>query len=308
MRIFVSGGTGFVGSYLVPYLLNSDHQVKLLVRPGVRRARSVPKEVEVIEGNPLNAGPWWERLAECDAAINLVGEPIQGRWTGSKKARIRESRLKTLSHLTDAIPENRAFTLVNTSAVGIYGDSRERTLDESAALGRDFLATVARQWERAAKKAEAKGARVVITRLGLVLGPQGGVVNEIAKAMRRLTGGILGSGQQWVSWIHQHDVARAMLFCLENSELHGPVNLSSPNPIRQGDLARTLGTLLNRPAGLPAPAFAVRMAFGEFADVLLFSQKMTPKALLDDGFSFQYPNLKAALKEIIDRDHGLVRG
>ncbi len=307
MKVFVSGGTGFVGSYLVPYLLRNGHSVMLLVRPNVNRVRSLPEGVEIVAGNPLRAGPWWQRLAECDAAINLVGEPLQGRWSAQKKTLIRNSRLITLTHLTDALPADKPFTLISASAVGVYGDGRERKLDESAPTGRDFLAGVAREWERAAELAKAKGIRVVITRLGLVLGPGGGALAEMAKAMRRKLGGVVGSGRQWVSWIHHEDLARAMLFFMAQSELQGRANLCSPNPVRQADLARGLSTLLNLPAGIPAPAFTVRLAFGEFADVLLFSQRMVPKVLLDAGFSFRYPELHAALRDCIDRQPEIFR-
>ena len=300
MKVFVAGGTGFVGSHLVPHLLHKDHQVLLLARADVHRVRSLPAGAEIVAGDPLRAGPWWQRLADCDAAINLVGEPIQGRWSDHKKALIRNSRLITLTHLTDAIPANKPFTLISASAVGVYGDGKERTLDESAPLGRDFLATVARDWERAAQQAQAKGIRVVITRLGLVLGPGGGVLEEMGNAMRRVTGGIVGSGRQWVSWIHHKDLARAVLFLLAHPELQGTVNLCCPNPVRQGDFARSLGALLHRPAGFPAPAFSIRLALGEFADVLLFSQKMVPKVLLDAGFRFRFSQLYAALRDCVD--------
>jgi uncharacterized protein (TIGR01777 family) len=263
--------------------------------------------VEIVEGNPLRAGPWWQRLAECDAAINLVGEPIQGRWSEHKKTLIRNSRLITLTNLTNAIPAAKSFTLISVSAVGVYGDGKERALDESAPLGGDFLATVARDWERAAERARTKGIRVVTTRLGLVLGPGGGVLEQMSKAMRSVMGCIVGSGRQWVSWIHQEDLARAMLFLMAHPELQGTVNLSSPNPVRQGDFARSLGALLNRPVGFPAPAFSIRLAFGEFADVLLFSQRMVPKVLLEAGFSFRFSELNAALRDSIGQLDSVVR-
>ena len=147
MQIFVAGGTGFVGSFLVLYLLQQGYNVRLLVRPDVKRRYSIPQGVEVVNGDPLRAGPWWGPLTDCDAAINLVGASIMGRWTETKKVLIRESRLSTLRHIIDAIPKNKEFTLLSASAVGIYGDAGERELNESAPMGHDFLANVAREWE-----------------------------------------------------------------------------------------------------------------------------------------------------------------
>jgi len=304
MKIFVAGGTGFVGSYLVPYLLGQGHSVKLLVRPEVERSYPIAEGVEVIEGNPVSEGPWWEQLAECDTAINLVGTPILGRWSQTQKILIRESRLATLRNLVNAIPQTRPFTLVSTSAVGFYGDAGDRELDESAPGGDDFLGHVAQDWEAAATKARSKNARVLITRFGLVLGAGGGALAEMVKTMRRYMGGILGPGTQWVSWIHQEDLARVIALLVERPELAGVFNCSSPNPVRQAELARTLAQLLNRPVGIPTPAFPVRLALGGFADAVLFSQRMVPKALLDAGFQFRYPALEEALREILQRHRG----
>lgn len=293
-----------MGSYLVPYLLGHGHSVKLLVRPEVDRPYTIAEGVEVIEGNPVFEGSWWETLGECDTAINLVGTPILGRWSQTQKVLIRESRLATLRNLVNAIPQTKPFTLLSASAVGFYGDSGDRDLDESAPGGHDFLGHLAHDWEAAATNARGKNARVLITRFGLVLGAGGGVLAEMVKTMRRYMGGILGPGTQWVSWIHQEDLARVIAFLLERPKLGGVFNCSSPNPVRQADLARTLGHLLHRPVGIPAPAFTVRLALGGFADAVLFSQKMVPKALLEAGFQFRYPALEEALREILERHQG----
>ncbi len=303
MNIFVAGGTGFVGSFLVPYLLRQGHNVQLLIRPNISRRYSIPRGAEVVNGDPLRKGPWWDALTNCEAAINLVGESVTGRWTDKKKALIRESRLSALWRLIDAIPKNKEFTLLSASAVGIYGDAGERELDESAPIGHDFLANVAREWEGLALRAKSNGTRVIVTRFGVVLGPRGGVVEEMAKGMKRFVGGILGPGTQWVSWIHQADLARAICFLLENPDSAGTYNVCSPNPVRQADLARNLGRLINRQPGFPNPVSMVRLALGGFADVVLSSQKMVPKALLDTGFSFRFPTLEEALNEIVSHEN-----
>lgn len=298
MRIFMTGGTGFVGSPLTSHLLAAGHEVCLLLRPG-DRVRHSASGLEVVEGDPLRPGTWWDRVATCQAAINLAGEPILGRWTEDKKRRIRESRVLTTRNLVEAIPSDEGFTLLSTSAVGIYGDAGERELDEKAPFGFDFLAKVAQEWEAEALVAQSKGARTVITRFAVVLGPDGGALEQMRKATERIAGGPLGSGRQWFSWIHRKDLQRAISFLLERSDLSGPFNLGAPNPVRQIDAARAIAKCLHRRAFLPAPAFALRLVLGDFADTLLFSQKMLPTRLLAAGFSFEYPEFQTALADAL---------
>lgn len=301
MQIFVTGGSGFVGSHLVPHLVQAGHGVTLLLRPKPGRRLALPDGVRVVEGDPMRAGPWREALGECDAAVNLIGEQIHGRWTAAKKARLRETRLLPLRHLCAAIPRGREFTLLSASAVGYYGSPGEREIDEGAPAGSDFLARLAREWEAQALAAEAAGARVIITRLAMVLGAHGGALPEMIRQMHKLTGGIIGSGRQWVSWIHEDDVARAVCHLLQRRESRGAYNLGSPRPVRQIELAGTLGRLIGRPAGMPTPAAMLRLAVGEFAEVLLASQRMQPRRLLEEGFEFRYPELREALQEILQR-------
>lgn len=298
MKILVTGGTGFIGSQLVPFLLDRKHEITLLVRP-VERQSPLPEGVRVAEGDPSRVGAWWDAVAGCDAAVNLAGEPIFGKWNATKKAAIRESRIATTRNLVAAIPNGEGFSLINTSAVGIYGNAGERELDEQAPVGKDFLARVAREWEAEAHRAQERGARVVITRFGIALGPGGGALAEMESMTKRFLGGPVGSGRQWFSWIHRTDLVRAIAFLLEHAELDGTFNLCAPNPVRQIDMARTLGRILGRPSFMPSPAFAVRLALGEFADVVLFSQRMMPKRLLDAGFEFRFPELERALREIL---------
>jgi len=299
LKIFVTGGTGFIGSRLVPFLMDEGHQVMLLIRSKDRES-PIPPGVEVVEGDSMESGPWWGRVADCNAAVNMAGASIFGRWTEKRKALIRQSRLSTTRNLVEAIPKGKPFTLSSTSAVGIYGDGGERELDESASLGNDFLARMARDWEAEAERAREKGARVVITRFAIVLGEGGGALEQFARVTRWCVAGPLGSGLQWFSWIHRKDLMAAVLFLLEHPELQGTFNLSSPDPRRQSELIRTLGKVLHRPALLPTPAVVLRLVLGEFADGVLFSQRMVPRRLEEAGFEFQFQNLEPALRDILE--------
>lgn len=301
MKIFLTGATGFVGATLVPHLASLGHELCLLTRRG-ERLPFTGGNIYRVEGDSTKPGPWWNEVAKCDAAVNMAGEPIFGRWSKVKKQGIRESRLSTTRNLVDAIPGGRPFTLLSTSAVGIYGNAGERECGEDAPLGSDFLATVAKEWEGEAQRAADKGARVCLTRFGIVMGKGGGALSELVKNTQNFIGGPVGGGKQWFSWIHQDDLARALAFLLEHQEISGPVNISSPNPVRQGDSVKVLGRLLNRPSFLPAPALAIRLVLGEFADVVLFSQKMAPKKLMEAGFTWQYPDFEDAVAKILEKE------
>ncbi len=296
MTVFVTGGTGFVGRHLVEHLRSRGHRVVLLVRPGP--PRDLPECDRVVEGDPSRWGPWWGEVRRCHAAVNLAGEPIHGRWTPDKKIRIRDSRVLTTRNLVDAIPPGRPFVLFSASAVGVYGDAGERKLDETAPAGRDFLARVAREWEAEALRARDKGARVVIGRLAVVLGPGGALVRMQELAGKGLAGP-LGGGRQWVSWIHRGDAARAVVFLLERRDLEGVFNVAAPEPVRQAEFVRAAAEAAGRRPGPPVPALAVRLALGEAATVVLSSQRMVPRRLLEAGFRFRFPKLRPALEDAL---------
>lgn len=298
MKIFVTGGTGFVGSRLVPHLVESGHEVLLLARPSEPR-NFAPTRVRIIEGDSTKAGAWMDAVAGCDAAVNMAGFPIFGRWTAQAKSLIRSSRVLTTRNLVDAMPAGKPVTLVSTSAVGIYGNAGERELDESSPVADDFLARVARDWESEASRARAKGVRVVIARFAVVFAEGGGALDQLQKQTKWFLGGPIGSGRQWVSWVHREDVVRSILLLLQRTDLEGIFNVCSPKPVRQMELARTLGRVMRRPAFTPAPALVLRLALGQFADVILFSQRMVPRRLLDSGFEFRFPDLEMALRDIL---------
>lgn len=298
MKVFVTGGTGFIGSRLLRVLAEGGHRTRLLLRPEERNT-PLPAGVEAVVGDPMAGGPWWDAVAECDAAVNLAGYPVFSRWDARVKALIRESRIATTRNLVHALPKGRPFTLLNASGAGIYGDCGEREVDESAPGGVDFLSRVAQEWEAEALTGRERGARVVLARFGIVFGPGGGALPELVKKTRRFLGGPLGSGRQWMPWVHLEDVVRALLFLLERPDLKGPFNFTSPRPARQIDVALTLGRLLHRPALAWAPSPILRLVIGECALVTLFSQKALPKRLLEAGFAFRFPELETALRDIL---------
>ena len=297
MKIFITGGTGFIGAELVPHLIGKGHEVVLLARPR-EGLLSFSLNAKGVSGDSSQEGAWQEEVAQCDAAINMAGQPIFGRWDEETKRKILESRIKTTRNLVNAIPRGKPFRLVSTSAVGCYGDAGERILDEQAPYGNDFLSTVAAAWEAQALGAKELGAKVAIARFAIVLARNGGALSQLEKITKWCLGGPLGGGRQSVSWIHRTDLVRALSFLVEHPEIVGPVNLSAPTPLRQKELARALGKKLMRPAITPAPAFAIRALLGEFADTVLFSQRMDSSKLRREGFRFEYPDIAAALEEL----------
>lgn len=236
-----------------------------------------------------------------DVLINLAGASIFSKWTEEHKKAIRESRVNTTRNIVEGIPSSpqRPFTLFSTSAVGYYGFCKDEGLTEESPPGSDFLARIAVEWEGEALKARDKGARVVITRFGIVLGEKGGVLGQMIPLFKKYIGGPIGSGKQWFSWIHIKDLAEAFIFLLNHPEISGPVNLCSPNPVRNRDLARALGKTLHRPSFMPAPGFMVKLILGEFGSVILEGQRVIPKKLLEKGFVFRYAEIEQALQNIL---------
>jgi len=301
MKVFMTGGTGFVGTVLTKSLTQKGYKVTLLTRK-IRGDRSVPRGATLLEGDPAKAGPWQGNVADHDVIINLAGASIFTRWTKREKRMIRESRILTTKNLVHALSDRRVdeITFISTSAVGYYGFHGDEELDETCETGSDFLASVAREWEAAALEAERPGVRVLLCRLGIVLGKNGGALGEIIPLFQKGLGSRLGDGQQWLSWIHEDDLARLYLFLMERRELSGPFNCTAPGAVRNKDLTKVMGEVLGQPLLMPAvPGFMVRLIKGEFGTVLLKGQKVLPKRLLEAGFRFHFPDLRGALKDII---------
>ena len=299
MKILITGGTGFVGTQLTSRLIEDRHEVTILTR-SLKGAKGSSPGISYLEGDPTKKGAWQEAIKNHDAVINLAGASIFSKWTEEHKKAIRESRVNTTRNIVEGIPSRseRPFTLFSTSAVGYYGFCGDEELTEESRYGDDFLARISVEWEGEALRARDKGARVVITRFGIVMGEKGGALSQMIPLFKKYIGGPIGSGKQWFSWIHMKDLAEAFAFLLKHPEISGPVNVCSPNPVRNKDLAKALGRALHRPFFIPAPGFMVKLVLGEFGSVILEGQKVIPKKLLENGFVFQYADIHQALQNI----------
>ena len=297
MKVFIVGGTGFVGVNLAGRLRAQGDEVTVMGQSPAR-PRGLDAAVPIVAGDARFPGDWQGRIAGHDVVVNLAGASIFTRWTATAKKVIRESRILTTRNVVDALPAGAGVTLVSTSAVGYYGFHGDEELGEDSGPGRDFLARLCVDWEAEARRAAVRGARVVITRFGIVLGPGGGVLGQMAPLFRLGLGGRLGSGKQWFSWIHVEDLFAALLHAAGRGGEGGAYNFSAPAPATNRELTRELARVLHRPAFLPAPAFAVRLALGEFGNVLLEGQRVIPRRLLAEGFRFANPALAPALEAL----------
>lgn len=299
MKVFMTGGTGFVGTSLTRQLIGQGHTVTVLTHAPAGSESVLPGRSWLI-GDPNVRGEWQSAVGGHDVIINLAGASIFSRWTDEQKKILRASRINTTRHLVEALPDDaRHITLLSTSAVGYYGFHEDEELAEDAPAGNDFLAQLAFDWEQEALCAKDKGARVVITRFGIVLGPGGGALGQMIPLFKFFLGGPLGSGRQWFSWVHMEDLLAAFIFLLARPEISGPVNACSPRPVRNRDLGKAIGRVLHRPSFLPAPGFMIRIILGEFGSVLLKGQRVIPRRLLDAGFSFSHPDIEDALRSIL---------
>ncbi|MGB8170301.1 MAG: TIGR01777 family oxidoreductase [Chthoniobacteraceae bacterium] len=290
MTLGITGASGFIGKAIIDLALRRGHEVIAFTR---RPERAIPGCT--MRAFSLDRAP---DISGCDAIIHLAGEPILGLWTPAKKRRIIDSRVQGTRRIVEAINGSKAKpeVLVCGSAIGYYGDARDKELTEQSPAGSGFLAETVRAWETEALQAE--GVRTVLLRTALVLGKGSGALSVMAPLFRAALGGSLGDGQQWMSWIHLEDEARLALFAVENLDLHGPLNASAPWPVRNADFTKTLALTLHRPALFRVPAFALRL-LGDLSHELLDSKRVLPAAALEHGYGFRFSELEPALKNLL---------
>ena len=305
MKVAITGATGFVGSRLVERLHKEGDRIVVLTRNTSSAQKVFPPgtfpNVEIVAYTPTVSGAWQDAIAGCDGVVNLAGEPIaEERWTPEQKQKILSSRQLGTQKIVEAIANAhpKPSVLINASAVGYYGTSETATFEETSSSGNDFLAQVCQAWEAEAQKVKDAGVRLVILRLGVVLG-SGGALGKMITPFKLFAGGPLGSGRQWLSWIHLDDLVNLILQALTNPEMEGVYNATAPNPVHMAQLSQTLGQVMQRPSWLPVPGFALEALLGDGAMVVLEGQQVLPKRTLEAGFEYEYPDLLPALTQII---------
>lgn len=297
MRVLITGATGFIGQELVKRL-----ERPVVLSRSAESARAKLGDVTAIRWDAENEPPPATAFEGVDAVVHLAGEPVaEGRWNAEKKRRIRDSRILGTRNLVRGLAQltTRPRVLISASAVGYYGSRGDDVLYEDAAAASDFLADICRDWEAESHRARDLGMRVLNPRIGIVLGKGGGAVAKMLLPFKLGLGGRLGDGHQWMPWVHVDDIVGLILYAIEREGLQGAVNATAPNPVTNREFTRVLAQVLHRPAIFPVPAFALKLAIGEFGDILLASQRAVPRALLDAGYEFKYPTLEGALRASI---------
>jgi uncharacterized protein len=297
VNIAISGASGFIGRRLLKTLAQGGHTLHVLSR---HKGTNLPPGVRLSMWDPVKGPPPEEALRDADAVIHLSGEPVAQRWNDEVKRRIRESRVTGTRHLVQAIAQlsRKPAALICSSAVGYYGNRGDETLTESSAPGAGFLADVCGEWEREAAAAEPLGVRVASIRTGMVLDPRGGALQRLLPPFRMGVGGKLGNGKQWTPWIHLDDLANLFAFALENP-VRGVMNGTAPNPVTNAEFTVSLAAAVHRPAIFPIPALAMKLLYGEMAQILFDSQRVLPKVAENMGFRFRFSQLSAALADLL---------
>ena len=297
MNVLMTGSNGLIGSALMPFLGGGGHQVRRLLR-------TESHESDTTSWDPANGTFARGAFEGIDAVVHLAGEGIaSGRWTEGRKTSIRDSRVVGTRNLCEALADldTPPSVLVAASAIGFYGDRGDEVLDESSAPGTDFLAEVCERWEAEAQAAEEFGVRVVNPRIGIVLGRHGGALAKMLLPFKLGMGGRLGNGRQYMSWIHVDDLAALLRFAAQNSPLSGPICAVAPKPVTNAEFTRELAGALHRPAFFPVPGIALKLIVGQFAEVLLGSQRIVPTGAQRVGYSYQFAKLPDALRDLLDQ-------
>jgi len=301
MKVMVTGATGFVGKELIKKLNKNGHEIMVLTRNSDSAQFRIPVHCEIVTWDPDRNSLPPSTLKGVDAVINLAGEGIaEGRWSPERKRALTQSRVLSARRLIDAMSymNCKPQVFVSASAIGFYGNQEDELLDENSSKGNGFLSDVCQNWENEILKAKDLGVRTVAYRIGMVLGHDGGALNKMLPPFKLGVGGKLGSGSQWMSWIHINDLVNMMIHAIENPSINGIYNAVSPNPVRNKEFTKILGQVLKRPTIFPIPRFVLRIGLGELSELLLGSQKVTANKIGNTGFQFNYPQLEEALKEV----------
>jgi uncharacterized protein len=305
MRVFVTGGTGLVGTLLVKKLCERGDHVVLLSRRPEAAQQLAGANCTVVLGDAATAGPWMDAMVDCDAVVHLAGEGIfSRRWSPAFKDLIYSSRIKSTDNVVAALGKTSGRServLVSASALGIYGPHGDEELTEDSLPGNDFLAKVCADWEKAAQPAAVHGARVVLLRTGIVLDKSGGALKQMLTPFKMFAGGPVGSGKQWMSWIHIADEVGLILFALDRANINGPLNATAPNPVTNREFSSALGKVLGRPSFMPTPAFMLRVMLGQAAEIITSGQKVLPKKALSAGYAFKFTEVEAALADLLTK-------
>lgn len=302
MRAVIAGGSGFIGRALSAALIGKGWDVAVLTRSP--ESARLPQGVRPVGWDGQSLGDWQQEVNGCDAVINLAGENIgDRRWTEERKQRILSSRVSAGEVLAAAVDgaKTKPAVFVQASAVGFYGISTDRTFTESFSAGKDWLASICLRWEAATAPVEALGVRRVVARTGVVLDAHSGALPRMLTPFRFFVGGPLGSGKQWISWIHWKDEVDALLFLITNPLARGAYNLTAPEPLRNGNFGRTISRVLRAPYWAPVPEFVLRLALGEMSTMVLDGQRVLPERLLGEGFRFEYVRAEDALRDVLKR-------
>jgi uncharacterized protein (TIGR01777 family) len=299
LNITITGATGLIGRRLLTALARGGHSSRALSR---HAGANLPPGVKLSVWDAMKGAPPAEALRDADAVIHLAGEPVAQRWTAEAKRRIRESRVDGTRRLVETIAaqERKPAVLIAASATGFYGSRGDQPLEETSPPGKGFLADLCVEWEREALAAASLGMRVAAVRTGIALHPQGGALAKMLPAFRLGGGGRLGSGKQWVPWIHLDDLVAIYNFLLEN-EIAGPVNATAPAPVTNAEFTRALAAAVRRPAIFPVPKLALRIVFGEMAEAVFESERVLPKRIEAAGYRFLYPQIGTALEQLLRR-------
>jgi uncharacterized protein (TIGR01777 family) len=306
MRVFITGATGLVGTRLVQRLRQRNDEVVILTRRAAFARERFDSACTVVEGDPVQSGPWMDSIGDSDAVVHLAGENVFGRrWNADFKTLLHDSRVKSTENVVKALSQSPhtsagvAKVLVNASAIGYYGAHGDEELTEDSPPGNDALACVCIAWENAARAVERSGVRLAIIRIGVVLDREGGALKKMLTPFKMFVGGPVGSGKQYVSWIHHEDLVGLFLLALDRIEIRGPMNGTAPNPVTNKEFSKALGRALHRPSFMRTPRFMLRVMLGEVAGLITTGQRVVPRKALEAGYSFKFPDIDGALQDVL---------